>query len=133
MFITLIVSTLARHLNTWRPKHWLKLYCISLILAYITAGSCLFFDIDNCIQTAMETFLSIYRTWSLVSVHFQMNYLIYSFIYKIKGNISVRSVTKSFKTLWPPVLGALLFLSIGCMTPLLNTLRHLLNRVSPVQ
>ena len=65
----------------------------------------------------MKTFLSIYRTClhdqngPLVSVHFQLNYLIYSFISKIKGNISVLSVPNRSKHYGPTVLGALLFLS----------------------
>ena len=45
VFITLMVSTQTRHLNTWWPRHWFKLQCVSLSLAYFNAGSWLFFDI----------------------------------------------------------------------------------------
>ena len=39
VFLTLIVSTQARHSNTW-----LKCQCVSLLLAYFTAERRLFFD-----------------------------------------------------------------------------------------
>jgi len=94
VFITLIVSTQARHLNTWWALTLVKtLVCLPAHVIFYSWESCVFW---YYLQSATETFLSILRTFSclhdyrygpLASVRFEVNY----FIYKIKGNIGTVS------------------------------------------
>ena len=100
MFITLIVSTKARHLNTWWAQTLVKtLVCLcywhilqlgfvcSLILFTISHGNfSVHFSTCSCLHD--------YRNRLLFSVHFQINY----FIYIINGNIGTVS-HRIFKTL----------------------------------
>ena len=100
VFITLSGSTQARHLNTcWilgGPRYWLKLKCFSLLLAYFTAGSCLFFDI---VYNQPRKLLCPFFEWPLVYTTSGMDrwflctfeWTIYCFIYKIKGDIGTVS------------------------------------------
>ena len=94
VFITLCVSTYARHLNTWWAQTLVKTsVCLSAPGIFYSWE---LFVLWYCLQSATETSLSIFQKccclhdyWNgpLVSVHFQMNY----FIYKIKGNIGTVS------------------------------------------
>ena len=125
VFITLIVSTQARHLNTW----WGQIL-VNTLLVWLSAPG-IFYSWESCVflyclQSAIETFLSILRTFSclhdyrngpLVSVRFEMNY----FIYKIKGNIGTVShrTVQHFIQNWPRALlcfrCSVLWLKIVCL------------------